>query len=64
MIKKCKCHLNKLRIVTESCSIINRRINYNSLLQRRESLFEITDGKIAAFVSNEDKMYAYVQHEL
>jgi membrane-bound lytic murein transglycosylase D len=34
------------------------------LLQRRESLFEITDGKIAAFVSNEDKMYAYVQHEL
>jgi membrane-bound lytic murein transglycosylase D len=34
------------------------------LLQRRESLFEITDEKIAAFVSNEDKMYAYVQHEL
>jgi membrane-bound lytic murein transglycosylase D len=33
-------------------------------LQRQESLFEITDGKIAAFVSNEDKMYAYVQHEL
>jgi membrane-bound lytic murein transglycosylase D len=27
-------------------------------LQRQESLFEITDGKIAAFVSNEDKMYA------
>jgi membrane-bound lytic murein transglycosylase D len=34
------------------------------LLQRRESLFEITNRKIAAFVSNEDKMYAYVQHEL
>jgi membrane-bound lytic murein transglycosylase D len=34
------------------------------LLQRQESLFEITDEKIAAFVSNEDKMYAYVQHEL
>jgi membrane-bound lytic murein transglycosylase D len=33
------------------------------LLQRRESL-RLPTEKIAAFVSNEDKMYAYVQHEL